>query len=161
MGTRSGSMDPAIVEFIANKEGIDVSKALTLLNKKSGVLGVSGLSSDFRDLDAAAESGNERAALAIDIFAYSVKKYIGSYAAAMGGVDTIVFTAGVGENSADLREKIVDGLGFMGVSIDAEANKCRGVFKDITGKDSKVKVLIIPTNEELVIARDTKDIVSK
>ncbi|MDD6316770.1 MAG: acetate kinase [Clostridia bacterium] len=159
MGTRSGSMDPAIVEFIANKEGISVSETLTMLNKKSGVLGVSGVSSDFRDLDAAAAEGNERAQLALDIFAYSVKKYIGSYTAALGGVDAVVFTAGLGENSAEMRAKIVDGLEYLGIEIDAEKNAKRGTV-DITGANSKVKVFVIPTNEELVIAMDTQEIVS-
>ncbi len=159
MGTRSGSMDPAIVEFIANKEGISVSETLTMLNKKSGVLGVSGVSSDFRDLDAAAAEGNERAQLALDIFAYSVKKYIGSYTAALGGVDAVVFTAGLGENSAEMRAKIVEGLEYLGIEIDAEKNAKRGTV-DITGANSKVKVFVIPTNEELVIAMDTQEIVS-
>ncbi|MGM9638442.1 MAG: acetate/propionate family kinase, partial [Butyricicoccaceae bacterium] len=159
MGTRSGSMDPAIVEFIANKEGISVSETLTMLNKKSGVLGVSGVSSDFRDLDAAAAEGNERAQLALDIFAYSVKKYIGSYTAALGGVDAVVFTAGLGENSAEMRAKIVEGLEYLGIEIDAEKNAKRGTV-DITGANSKVKVFVIPTNEELVIAMDTQAIVS-
>ena len=159
MGTRSGSMDPAIVEFIANKEGISASETLTMLNKKSGVLGVSGVSSDFRDLDAAAAEGNERAQLALDIFAYSVKKYIGSYTAALGGVDAVVFTAGLGENSAEMRAKIVEGLEYLGIEIDAEKNAKRGTV-DITGANSKVKVFVIPTNEELVIAMDTQAIVS-
>lgn len=160
MGTRSGSMDPAIVEFIANNEKLTASETLTMLNKKSGVLGISGVSSDFRDLDAAAAKGNERAKLALDIFAYSVKKYIGSYVAAMGGVDAIVFTAGLGENSAEMRASISSGLEYLGIEIDAEKNAKRGTV-DITGKNSKVKVFVIPTNEELVIAMDTQDIVSK
>ena len=159
MGTRSGSMDPAIVEFIANKEGISTSETLTMLNKKSGVLGISGVSSDFRDLDSAAAQGNERAELALEIFAYDIKKYIGSYVAAMNGVDAIVFTAGLGENSAEMRERITNGLDYLGIEIDKEKNAVRGTV-DITGKNSKVKVFVIPTNEELVIAMDTQEIVN-
>ena len=160
MGTRSGSMDPAIVEFIANKEGITTSETLTMLNKKSGVAGVSGVSSDFRDLFAAADQGNHRAQLALDMFTYGVKKYIGAYIAAMGGVDCIVFTAGIGENNPTIREMCVDGLEWMGIEIDRDANNTRGTV-DITGKNSKVKVFVIPTNEELAIALDTKEIVEK
>ena len=159
MGTRSGDLDPAVVEFITNLEGCTVSETLTMLNKKSGVLAVSGVSSDFRDLDNAVEEGNERAKLALDMFNYKVKKYIGSYAAAMGGVDGIVFTAGVGENSASVREACLEGLEYMGVKIDKEANNCRGKLQKISTEDSKVQVYIIPTNEELVIARDAKEIV--
>ena len=160
MGTRSGSMDPAIVEFIANKEGITTSETLTMLNKKSGVAGVSGVSSDFRDLFAAADQGNHRAQLALNMFTYGVKKYIGAYIAAMGGVDCIVFTAGIGENNPTIREMCVDGLEWMGIEIDRDANNTRGTV-DITGKNSKVKVFVIPTNEELAIALDTKEIVEK
>ena len=159
MGTRSGSIDPAIVEFIANKEGISVTDTLNMLNKKSGVAGISGVSSDFRDIKAAANEGNHRAQLALDMFAYAVKKYIGSYAAAMGGVNCIVFTAGVGENTPFFREQMLEGLEFMGIEIDKEANNVRGTV-DITGKNSKVKIFVIPTNEELAIALDTKEIVS-
>ena len=159
MGTRSGDLDPAVVEFITNLEGCTVSETLTMLNKKSGVLAVSGVSSDFRDLDNAVEEGNERAKLALDMFNYAVKKYIGSYAAAMGGVDGIVFTAGVGENSASVREACCEGLEYMGVKIDKEANNCRGKLQKISTEDSKVQVYVIPTNEELVIARDAKAIV--
>ena len=151
MGTRSGSMDPAIVEFIANHDNLTPSETLTMLNKKSGVLGISGVSSDFRDLDEAAAAGNDRAQLALDIFAYNVKKYIGSYVAALGGADAIVFTAGVGENSAEMRAKITEGLEYLGIEIDQEKNAVRGTV-DITGAGSKVKVFVIPTNEELVIA---------
>lgn len=158
MGTRSGSIDPAIVEFISNKNNISVSETLDILNKKSGVAGISGVSSDFRDLRSAAKEGNHRAQLALDMFSYSVKKYIGSYAAAMGGVNCIVFTAGVGENTPSLREDILKGLEFMGVEIDKAANNTRTAV-DITGKNSKVKVFVIPTNEELAIALDTKEIV--
>ena len=159
MGTRCGSVDPAVVEFIANTEGISASETLTMLNKKSGVLAVSGVSSDFRDLDNAAAEGNERAQLALDMFNYAVRKYIGAYAAARGGLDGIVFTAGIGENSIEVREEILKGLEFLGVKLDKEANKCRGKVQKISAPDSKVQVWIIPTNEELVIARDTEDIV--
>ena len=161
MGTRSGSMDPAIVEFIANKEGISASETLTMLNKKSGVLGISGVSSDFRDLDNAAAEGNERAQLALDMFHYWVAKVAGSYVAAMNGVDAIVFTAGVGENSKSSRAAIAEYFGYLGVTIDEEANSKRGEDVCISTPDSKVKVFVIPTNEELVIARDTRDIVCK
>jgi len=160
MGTRSGSIDPGIIEFICNKENLGVREVLAILNKKSGVQGISGVSSDFRDLTAAAEKGNARAALALDIFSYSVKKYIGAYAAAMGGVDALVFTAGIGENDADMRARIADGLEFMGIAIDKEKNKVRGKLTDITAEGAKVKAFIIPTNEELVIAMDTQAIVS-
>ena len=160
MGTRCGSVDPAVVEFISNLEGITVSETLTMLNKKSGVLAVSGVSSDFRDLDKAAAEGNERAQLALDMFNYAVRKYIGAYAAAMGGLDGIVFTAGIGENSPEVRANILKGLEFLGVKLDAEANKCRGKLQKISADDSKVQVYVIPTNEELVIARDALAIVS-
>ncbi|MCR5174299.1 MAG: acetate kinase [Oscillospiraceae bacterium] len=160
MGTRCGSVDPAVVEFISNLEGITVSETLTMLNKKSGVLAVSGVSSDFRDLDKAAAEGNERAQLALDMFNYAVRKYIGAYAAAMGGLDGIVFTAGIGENSPEVRAEILKGLEFLGVKLDAEANKCRGKLQKISAGDSKVQVYVIPTNEELVIARDALAIVS-
>ena len=155
MGTRSGDLDAGILEYLMNKHNMSVDEMLTVLNKKSGVLGVSGVSSDFRDLTAAAEQGNERAALALEMFCYSVKKYIGAYAAAMGGVDAIIFTAGVGENSADQRMAIASGLEFMGVKMDAEANNVRGKETVISAADSQVKVLLIPTNEELMIALDT------
>ena len=160
MGTRYGSVDPAVVEFISNLEGISVSETLTMLNKKSGVLAVSGVSSDFRDLDKAAAEGNERAQLALDMFNYAVRKYIGAYAAAMGGLDGIVFTAGIGENSPEVRANILKGLEFLGVKLDAEANNCRGRLQKISSEDSRVQVYVIPTNEELVIARDALAIVS-
>ncbi|MBQ3076445.1 MAG: acetate kinase [Clostridia bacterium] len=161
MGTRSGSMDPAIVTFLMEKEGLDTAGVNNVMNKKSGVLGVSGVSSDFRDLEEAFKGGNELAGLAIDMFAYQVKKYIGSYAAAMGGVDAVVFTAGVGENSVSMRAQIVEGLEFMGIKIDAEKNNTRGKEVDVSADDATVRTLVIPTNEELMIALDTKDIVSK
>ena len=159
MGTRTGSMDPAVVTFIMEQEGMSAKEVDTLMNKKSGVFGVSGVSSDFRDLTKAAEEGNDRAALAIDMFTYSVKKLIGAYAAAMGGVDAVVFTAGVGENDAASRAAIVDGLGFLGIKIDAEANKVRGKAVDVSAADAAVKTLVIPTNEELMIALDTQKLV--
>ena len=161
MGTRSGDLDAGILEYLMNKYNLDIKEMLNILNKKSGVLGISGVSSDFRDLSDAAEKGNDRAGLAVDAFNYGVKKLIGAYAAAMGGVDAIVFTAGVGENSADQRLAIASGLEFMGVKMDAEANKVRGKETVISTADSKVKVLLIPTNEELMIARDTAEIVGK
>lgn len=161
MGTRSGDCDPAILQFIMNKYNYSVDDMLSILNKKSGVLGISGVSSDFRDLDAAAAEGNERARLALDKFAYEVKKYIGSYIAAMGGVDVLTFTAGVGENSASMRESICSGLECFGIKLDTEKNKTRGEEALISADDSKVKIYVIPTNEELMIARDTLDIVSK
>ena len=155
MGTRSGDIDAGIMEYLMNKYNMNITEMLTILNKKSGVLGISGVSSDFRDLESAAEQGNKRAALAVEAFEYGVKKLIGAYAAAMGGVDAIIFTAGVGENGAGNRANIVKGLEFMGVKLDAEANKVRGEELVISAPDSKVKVLLIPTNEELMIAIDT------
>ena len=159
MGTRCGDLDPGAMQYIMNKYNYSVDGMLNILNKKSGVLGVSGVSSDFRDLDNAAEEGNKRAALALDMFAYWVAKVAGSYAAAMNGVDAIIFTAGVGENSAATRKAISNYFGYLGVTIDDEANKKRGEDIMISTPDSKVKVFVIPTNEELVIARDTKAIV--
>ncbi|MCI8996274.1 MAG: acetate kinase [Lachnospiraceae bacterium] len=155
MGTRSGDVDPAVVQFICNKEGKDVNEVLNILNKKSGVLGISGVSSDFRDLGKAAEEGNERAKTALDVFVYRVVKYIGAYVAAMNGVDAIAFTAGVGENDAKTRKEICSYLGYLGVEIDEEANNCRGKKQMISTRDSKVKVMVYPTNEELAIARET------
>ena len=159
MGTRSGDMDAGVIEFIANKYGMNVSEAVNMLNKKSGVLGISGVSSDFRDLEEAAEKGNKRAALAIEVFEYRVRKMIGEYAAAMGGVDAVIFTAGVGENSPELREEFVKGLEFMGITIDPEKNQVRGEERIISKDGAPVKVLVIPTNEELMIAMDTMEIV--
>ena len=156
MGTRSGDIDPAILQFIMNKEHIDADKMNTILNKESGVLGVSGLSSDFRDLSAATEKGNKRAELAEEMFIYNVKKYIGAYAVAMGGVDAIVFTAGIGENNGAYRKQMTEGLEFMGIKIDDEKNSVRGCEIDVSAADAKVKTLVIPTNEELMIAMDTK-----
>ena len=155
MGTRSGDIAPAIMEFIAKKENLDIAGIMNVLNKKSGVEGVSGVSSDFRDLEAAAKAGNKRAELAIDVFAYRVAKYVGAYTAAMNGVDNIVFTAGIGENCALVRTKVCSYLGYLGITIDEEANGKRGEEIIISTPDSKVKVLVVPTNEELAIARET------
>ena len=160
MGTRSGNIDPAIIGFIAEHENMTASEVVTMLNKKSGVLGVTGgLSSDFRDLMAAKEEGNELAALAIDMLAYSVKKYIGSFSAAMGGLDAIVFTGGIGENNEVIRNLIVEDLEYMGVKLDPVKKLERKKNCDIAAEDSKVRVLVLETNEELVIARDTLDLV--
>ena len=159
MGTRCGDLDPGVMQFIMNKYGMDIDAMLGVLNKKSGVLGVSGVSSDFRDLETAADEGNERARLALDMFDYWVAKVVGSYVAAMNGVDAIIFTAGVGENSATTRAGICKYLSYLGCEVDAEQNKKRGEDVCISTADSKVKLFVIPTNEELVIARDTRDIV--
>ncbi len=158
MGTRSGDIDAGVMEYLMNKHGMDIKEMLNVLNKKSGMEGVSGVSSDFRDLGAAAEQGNQRAALALDMFSYSVKKYIGAYAAAMGGVDAVIFPAGVGENDAPQRMAIASGLEFMGIKMDPDANNIRGKEAIISAIDSKVKVLLIPTNEELMIALDTAEL---
>ncbi|MDO5707700.1 MAG: acetate kinase [Andreesenia angusta] len=159
MGTRTGDIDPAIVPFVMQKENLNPEEMSDLLNKKSGVLGISGISSDFRDVENEAEKGNERAQLALDMFKYSVLKYVGAYTAAMNGVDAIVFTAGVGENSPEDREYVCDALEYLGVKIDSEKNKVRGKETIISTDDSKVKVLVVPTNEELMIARDTLNLV--
>ena len=160
MGTRSGDIDSAVVEYLAGKEGWTVSETLTYHNKKCGVAGISGVSSDFRDLTAAADQGNKRAKLALDMFAYACKKYVGAYAAAMNGVDCIVFTAGVGENTPCVRAAICENMQYLGLEIDNAKNAERnnGAIRDISGENSKVKVLIIPTNEELVIARETVEL---
>lgn len=155
MGTRCGDIDPSILEFYAQKHNLDVYQVTDILNKKSGVLGISGVSSDFRDVEEAADAGNERCKYALDAFKYQVAKFIGGYAAAMNGVDVIVFTAGVGENSATTRQGVCDYLGYLGITIDVEANGKRGEEIEITTADSKVKVFVVPTNEELMIARDT------
>ena len=161
MGTRSGDIDPAVLEFLASKKNYTVIDCVNYLNKQCGVAGVSGVSSDFRDLTKAAAEGNERAKLALDLFAYGVKKYIGSYAAAMNGLDCLVFTAGIGENTWQVRKAVCEDMGFFGIEIDEAKNELKndGAIHDITGKNSKVKVLVIPTNEELVIARETKELV--
>ena len=155
MGTRSGDIDPSAVEYIAKKEHLDLAGVLNVLNKKSGVMGLSGVSSDFRDLEAAEKAGNERAATAQQVFNYRVLKYIGAYAAAMNGVDCICFTAGLGENNGVIRKQICDNLAYLGIQINDEANSKRGEEVVISTPESKVKVLVIPTNEELAIARET------
>ena len=155
MGTRSGDIDPAILEFLAKKEDMDITALMNMLNKKSGVQGMSGLSSDFRDLAAGAAEGNKRAQIAIDVFAYRVAKYVGAYTAAMNGVDAIAFTAGIGENDGSIRAKVCEYLGYLGITIDADANAKRGEEVIISTPDSKVKALVVPTNEELAIARET------
>lgn len=156
MGTRSGDIDPAILEFISKKEGLDIAGLMNMLNKKSGVFGLSNnLSSDFRDLEEGANSGNNEARIALEVFAYRVAKYVGSYVAAMNGVDVIAFTAGIGENSGTVRSSVLKYLGYLGISVDEEANKKRGEEITISTADSKVKVMVIPTNEELAIARET------
>lgn len=155
MGTRSGSIDPAIIISLIEHDKYDSEMLNELLNKKSGVLGISGISSDFRDLDEAADNGNERAELALEIFAYQVKKYIGAYAAAMSGIDALVFTAGIGENNSSLRKRVVTDLEFLGIEIDEEKNRQRGSEMDISKEHAKVRTLVIPTNEELAIARET------
>lgn len=156
MGTRCGDIDPAITTFLMNKKNMSAADLDSLMNKKSGVLGISGVSSDFRDIEEEAEKGNKRAQLALDKFDYTVKKYIGSYAAAMGGVDVVVFTAGLGENSKDNRKQICSGLEFLGITIDDEKNNTRGKEALISKDNGSVKVFVIPTNEELMIARDTQ-----
>ena len=155
MGTRSGDVDPGVLEFIAEQEGLDIKGILNMLNKKSGVLGLSGVSSDFRDIAAAAEEGNQQAADSLDVYCYRVAKYVGSYVAAMNGVDAIVFTAGLGENDKDTRAKICSYFGYLGLEIDPVANDMRGKEAIITTQDSKVKALCVPTNEELMICRET------
>jgi len=159
MGTRCGDIDPAIVPFLMGKEDISASKMDNIMNKKSGLYGVSGVSSDSRDVEEAAENGNHQAEVALKLFNYRVKKYIGSYAAAMGGLDAVVFTAGIGENAVETREKILEGLEFLGIEVDKEANDFRGEEKFISSDNSKVKAMVVPTNEELVIAKDTMELV--
>ncbi len=155
MGTRSGDIDPSIMEFIANKEGLDIAGVMNVVNKKSGVFGVSELSSDFRDLEEGAEAGNEKAQLAMDVFAYRVAKYVGSYVAALNGVDAIAFTAGIGENAPLIRKMVLEYLGYLGIELNEEENNKRGDDMVISTPDSKVTVMVIPTNEELAIARQT------
>ncbi len=160
MGTRSGDIDACVVQFICNKYGMSVDDCLNMLNKKSGMLGLSGVSSDFRDLEAGEANGDENCVLALQKFFYEVAKYIGAYTAAMNGVDVITFTAGVGENGAATRQAICDYLGFLGVKIDPEKNKLRGKEVKISTEDSKVQVWVVPTNEELMIAQDTAELVN-
>ncbi|MGH4122320.1 MAG: acetate/propionate family kinase [Clostridium sp.] len=160
MGTRCGSIDPAIIIYIMQELNLTIDEVNDLMNKKSGVLGISGVSSDFRDIEKAAwEDGNHRAQLALDIFSYKVKKFIGSYAAVMGGVDAIIFTAGLGENSPETREDVCNGLEFLGAVLDKSKNKVRGKAVELNTVDSKTKIFVIPTNEELVIARDTQALI--
>ena len=159
MGTRCGSLDAAVLPFIMEHDNIDIDTMMDILNKKSGLLGVSGVSSDMRDVEVAAAEGNEYAQISLDMLFDGIKKYIGGYAAIMGGVDAIVFTAGIGENGWELREKVIDGLEFMGAKLDHAKNNMRGKELDVSAEDSKVRVLVIPTNEELVIALDTKALV--
>jgi acetate kinase len=161
MGTRAGDMDPAIVTFLQDKENLTSEEVNNLLNKKSGVLGISKLSSDFRDIEVAAKDGNENAKLALEVYNYRVKKYVGAYMAAMNGADAIIFTAGLGENSDLVREAVCKDMEFFGIKIDPEKNKVRGKLTDISAEGSRVKVLIVPTNEELMIARDTKRLIGK
>lgn len=161
MGTRSGDIDPSAVEFLAKKEGLGLEEILNVLNKESGVYGLSGLSSDFRDLDRAAGEGDARAKAARDVFCYRAAKYIGSYVAAMNGVDVICFTAGVGENDGKVREKICSYLGYLGIELDKEANKARGEEVTLSAPDSRVAVLLVPTNEELAICRETVALIKK
>jgi len=159
MGTRSGSIDPAVIPFLCKNENLTVDEVDTILNKKSGVAGVSGVGSDFRDLSAAAESGNERAKLALAMFARGVQSYIGRYASIMGGVDVVTFAGGIGENDCDMRAQILEGQEFMGIKIDLDKNKVRGKETEITAEGASVRAFVIPTDEELTIARDTKAIV--
>jgi acetate kinase len=162
MGTRSGSIDPAIITFLMKELNYTIDEVNELINKKSGVLGISGVSSDFRDIeDAAWKEENKRAQLALDVYYYKVKKFIGSYAAVMNGVDCIVFTAGLGENSPETREFVCEGLDYLGIQLDKSKNKVRGKAVDLSTEGSKAKVLVIPTNEELMIARDSMEIVNK
>ena len=160
MGTRSGDIDPCVVQFICNKYGMSVDECLNMLNKKSGMLGMSGVSSDFRDLESGAKAGNADCQLALDKFAYEVAKYIGAYAAALNGIDVITFTAGVGENGVSTRKAICEYLTYMGVEIDDELNNNRGKEMVISTPNSKIQVWIVPTNEELMIAQDTAELVN-
>lgn len=160
MGTRSGDIDPCVVQFLCNKYGMSVDDCLTMLNKKSGMLGISGVSSDFRDLEAGAANGDENCRLALDKFCYEVAKYVGAYAAALNGIDMLTFTAGVGENGATTRAAVCEYLGFLGVKLDPEKNNQRGGERKISTEDSAVEVWVIPTNEELMIAQDTQELVN-
>ncbi|MDO4581806.1 MAG: acetate kinase [Bacillota bacterium] len=161
MGTRSGDLDPAIIPFLMDKEGLDIAGVNALLNKKSGLLGISGVSSDMRDIENAAKEGNQRAQMALDVFKKTVLRYIGAYAAELDGVDMIVFTAGIGENGISTRKEICDNLHYLGVEFDEAANDCRGKEVEISKPGSKVRVFVIPTNEELMIARDTMALAGK
>lgn len=160
MGTRSGSLDPAVLQFIMNSDHISIDEMIDILNKSSGLLGVSGISNDMRDVDAAAEKGNQDAAIAREMLSHGIRKYIGAYAAVMGGVDVIVFTAGIGENGPALRQRIMNSFGYLGAKVDPEKNEVYATEADISTDDSRVRVLVIPTNEEIVIARDTLALVT-
>lgn len=159
MGTRSGDIDPAFVEYLCNKENLTVSEVLNILNKKSGMLGMTGISSDYRDVSAAAEAGNQDAINCLEAYAYRIVKYIGSYIAAMGGVDVITFTAGLGENAIPLRKTICEAFKFMGLEFDEEANNCRGKEVIITKPESKIIACVVPTNEEIAICEETVELV--
>lgn len=161
MGTRSGNVDPAVLQFIMNHEKLDINEMLDILNKKSGFLGISGISSDMRDVEEAAAKGDRNSQISIDMLYQGIKKYIAAYAAVMGGVDAVIFTAGIGENGYELREGVLENMEFLGIKFDKEKNKVRGKEAEISTPDSKVKVLVVPTNEEIVIARDTLDLVGK
>ena len=161
MGTRCGDVDPTLLFYLAEQEGLDTKALAHILNKESGIQGISGVSSDLRDVEEAAAAGNSRAKLAEEMLYYGIRKYIGAYAAAMGGIDALVFTAGIGENSVVAREKVCAGLEFLGIKIDAEKNKVRGKERIVSSDDARVSVLVVPTNEELVIARDTKRIIDR
>ena len=161
MGTRSGDIDPAIIPFVMAKEGVKIREVDSMLNKHSGLLGLSGLSSDMRDIVEAAEKGDERAQKAFDVYVYRIRKYIGAYVAAMDGVDAIIFTAGAGENSPVLREAVCRHLTYLGVELDAQRNALQGQGVEITTASSKTKVLVIPTNEELMIARETREVIEQ
>jgi acetate kinase len=162
MGTRSGSIDPAIITFLMKELNYSIDDVNNLINKKSGVLGISGVSSDFRDIeDAAWKEGNSRAQLALDVFYYKVKKFIGSYAAVMNGVDCVVFTAGLGENSPEMREAVCENMDYLGIKLEKSKNNVRGKAVDLSAEGSTTKVFVIPTNEELMIAKDVKEIVQK
>lgn len=161
MGTRSGNVDPASLQFIMNHENLDINQMMDVLNKKSGLLGVSQVSSDMRDVEQAAAEGNQNAQIALEILYNGIKKYIGAYSAVMGGLDALVFTAGIGENSPQTREAVLENMEFLGIKLDKEKNKVRGVERDVAADDSRVRVLVIPTNEELVIAQDTLELVRK
>ena len=161
MGTRCGSVDPSAVDYVEKKMGFTPDQMTEYMNKKSGFLGLSGIGSDNRDIQAAASEGNERALIVSEIFAYQIKKFIGSYAAAMNGLDAVIFTGGIGENAPEVRAAACSNLDILGIHIDAEKNLCRGILKEISTDDSKTKVYVIPTNEELLIARDTLALVTK
>ena len=161
MGTRSGNVDPAVLQFIMNHENLDINQMLDILNKQSGFLGISGISSDMRDVEEAAAKGDRNSQISIDMLYQGIKKYIAAYAAVMGGVDAVIFTAGIGENGWELREGVLENMEFLGIKFDKEKNKVRGKEIEISTPDSKVKVLVVPTNEEIVIARDTLALVGK